>query len=182
MQIRKLHAPRIIHDTVQEEKDIELSSYKSLDEVIRPRLSLSLCYGLHVTEFCCFVFLLSHTLNFPFPSYFLRWIHWSTAVLKVIWVCLSPRDIQYSHFCSPLLLLTLSRGKWECDFCLVACCRASDLTQSTGDFCSVCGPSPLPPGVWNRYLFSRQGVFQSEGAGEAPGTETSLKSKCRDRV
>lgn len=66
MQIRKLHAPRIIHDTVQEEKDIELSSYKSLDEVIRPRLSLSLCYGLHVTEFCYFVFLLSRALNFPF--------------------------------------------------------------------------------------------------------------------
>ncbi len=58
MQIPKLHAPRIIHDTVQEQKYIELSSYKSLDEVIRPRPSLSLRYGLHVTEFCYFVFLL----------------------------------------------------------------------------------------------------------------------------
>ncbi len=48
--------------------------------------------------------------EFALPSYFLRWIHWSTVVLKVIWVFLSPRDIQYSHFCSPLLLLTLS---WE---------------------------------------------------------------------
>lgn len=65
MQIPKLHAPRIIHDTMQEQKDIELSSYKSLDEVIRPRPSLSLRYGLHVTEFCYFVFLLSHALNFP---------------------------------------------------------------------------------------------------------------------
>lgn len=109
MQIPKLHAPRIIHDTVQEEKDIELSSYKSLDEVIRPRLSLSLRYGLHVTEFL--LFCLFYYPALWIPSYFLRWIHWSTAVLKVIWVCLSPRDIQYSHFCSPLLLLTLSRGK-----------------------------------------------------------------------
>lgn len=66
MQIPKLHAPRIIHDTMQEQKDIELSSYKSLDEVIRPRPSLSLCYGLYITEFCYFVFLLYRTLNFLF--------------------------------------------------------------------------------------------------------------------
>lgn len=181
MQIRKLHAPRIIHDTVQEEKDIELSSYKSLDEVIRPRLSLSLCYGLHVTEFCYFVFLLSHTLNFPF--HLISWGGFTDPQLYWRLFEFACRlGISNIHISVPRCSCWLSRGKWECDFCLVACRRASDLTQSTGDFCSVCGPSPLPPGVWNRYLFSRRGVFHSEGAGEAPGTETSLKSKYRQSL
>ncbi len=143
MQIPKLHAPRIIHDTVQEQKDIELSSYKSLDEVIRPLSSLSLRYGLHVIEFCYFVFLLFRALNFPF--HLISWGGFTDPQLYWRLFEFACRlGISNIHISVPRCSCWLSRGKWECDFCLVACRRASDLTQSSGDFCSVCGPSPLP--------------------------------------